>query len=491
MRSTRRGGSIVAVTVLVSLGADAALAQPDARLGKNFSGGGQGINSGFVPPDSMGTVGDDHVVQLINGDFSIWRKASGRLVERKNPSQFWRQAGAEFSGGRTFDPRITYDPFRERFYAAALDNSRGAGNDYLIGASETSDPRGDWNGFRVEPSDGDIRSADFPQLGYDRDHVYVASNMFDQGERDLEDGFSVNAAVVKKDELLNPGGDGISPDIVTEIDDITGSFSQPTVDRDNSGERASLFARTRQSPIDVAQFATGSIGPGRSPLDPSANEQTIVEDRDDPQIGPINAPPSGDQPGNVSPLTSVVRIGTAVKRVNGSFWGVQGVEDPATGNAGVRWFRVDADSNELQGSGIIADDELDFIYPSIAVNDDNQIVIGVTGTSEQQFPSSFAVTGELNDDGEVTFSDEILLEQGLSSFGDDEGETNRWGDYSATKVDPSDPQSFWTFQEIAGPRGQWRTQITQVIVPEPASALGLISGLLALSVGHRPRRRTR
>ena len=52
---------------------------------------------------------------------------------------------------------------------------------------------------------------------------------------------------------------------------------------------------------------------------------------------------------------------------------------------------------------------------------------------------------------------------------------NRWGDYSATVVDPTNPYSFWTFQEFAMDGNQWGIRVTQLIlagdepvIPEPS-----------------------
>jgi len=46
--------------------------------------------------------------------------------------------------------------------------------------------------------------------------------------------------------------------------------------------------------------------------------------------------------------------------------------------------------------------------------------------------------------------------------------TSRWGDYSATSVDPSDPNSFWTIQMYPSGPAAWSTQITQILtVPSP------------------------
>jgi hypothetical protein len=58
---------------------------------------------------------------------------------------------------------------------------------------------------------------------------------------------------------------------------------------------------------------------------------------------------------------------------------------------------------------------------------------------------------------------------------------SRWGDYSATSVDPNDPNRFWTIQmypsgtdETLG-AGVWSTQITELITPPPAPILTIQS----------------
>ncbi len=48
-------------------------------------------------------------------------------------------------------------------------------------------------------------------------------------------------------------------------------------------------------------------------------------------------------------------------------------------------------------------------------------------------------------------------------------------------VDPTDPLTFWTFQEWVANKDIWATQITEVkvtrpaAVPEPASGVGLLA----------------
>ena len=98
----------------------------------------------------------------------------------------------------------------------------------------------------------------------------------------------------------------------------------------------------------------------------------------------------------------------------------------------------------------------------------------------------------------TSFGDPVLLKAGVSDYEVTFGAgRNRWGDYSATTLDPDDPRRFWTIQEWVSETDIWSTQITQVsvvpvgVVPEPTTLLlfGITAAGLGLARG-RQRRRT-
>src|SRR5690606_29130074 len=178
-------------------------------------------------------------------------------------------------------------------------------------------------------------------------------------------------------------------------------------------------------------------------------------------VPPYLPGPAGRQPGappldNVSP-----RISGNVVEVNGSLWAAHAVEG-STGSSAIRWYEIEARSGTVLQTGSLEHPTLDFLISSIAVNPMGAVVIGFTGTGPTQNPSAMAVYGSTTG-GATTFQAPQILQAGATSYFEDFGSgVNRWGDYSATVVDPDDPNTFWTFQEYAAGPSTWGIQVTEI-----------------------------
>ncbi|MES0362176.1 MAG: SdrD B-like domain-containing protein, partial [Anaerolineales bacterium] len=88
-------------------------------------------------------------------------------------------------------------------------------------------------------------------------------------------------------------------------------------------------------------------------------------------------------------------------------------------------------------------------FPSIAVNANNDMAVGFSRSSSSLFVEG-VYTGRESTDPVGTIGTIQVCKLGEDSYVKDFGGGDvRWGDYSATVVDPSDDTTFWTLQEYA------------------------------------------
>jgi hypothetical protein len=235
-----------------------------------------------------------------------------------------------------------------------------------------------------------------------------------------------------------------------------GFAPQPAVDYGPSDGRGTILA------VDAELFGllnrTSVLGAGGA--------GAVLSSSTNIAVAPTSFPPDADQPGVAADLdTGDDRLSGAVYEVGDSLWAVHSIS--SAGRAAIRWYEIDETTSAVLQYGTIGDASHDYFYPSIAANAFGDVVIGFTGSSEVEFASSYAVVGA-KEGGVTTFGLPMLLMAGVAEYEVGTGPTNRWGGYSATALDPSDPLSFWTFQEFVSAQDVWSVQITQIVVPEPA-----------------------
>jgi hypothetical protein len=469
--NAKHAAAMALLLVLWAPGARALALQPGLSFtGQTFE---TAIGGFTIPPDTMGAVGRDHVVEMLNSGFAVYDKETGAPLVTKTLDAFWRDAGVNRFD--TFDPRILYDPEVDRYFAVALDTPREA-NSLLVAVSESADPAGAWTGFAIDSHGPNTLWADFPMLGLDSEGVYVGAAMFPVGQS--------SGLPIANDVLVLPKADLVAPvpsiaraTLFEAVSLQTSGFNPyPAVDLDGGAPPAKLYAGA------AAFLGVVQVSRVDGPIDaPSFGAQGAIA------VDPIGIPPGAVQPGTEQRLDPRfdTRFGNVVER-GGSVWAVQSVAHPETGRAAIRWLEIDAETDIVLQTGIVGDAALDLIFPSIAVNELDQIVIGFTGSGESRYASSYAVLGE-RVGGATRFGELLLLQEGVAAWTLADG---RFGDYSATVVDPEDPSVFWTFQEwVAGPEN-WAVQITQLrVVPEPGTWLLVSAGLAVLArTGRRPRR---
>ena len=126
-----------------------------------------------IPPDTQGAVGLSHLMVALNTQVRIQNK-SGTALSTVTLNSFWSGTGAT----GVFDPKLAYDPFNNRWIFAAVSNAQTAASSVLIGVTQTNDPTGTWNLYRVDADGNNVNWADYPGLGFTKDWVVVSVNMF-------------------------------------------------------------------------------------------------------------------------------------------------------------------------------------------------------------------------------------------------------------------------------------------------------------------------
>ena len=424
-------------------------------IGTNFTGTTALTSpSPFIsPPDTMGGVGNNHIIEILNNGYAVYDKATGMQLFTSGLEQFFIDAGLPARGAGEFvtDPRVVFDPTVNRWFVVAIDanpaNIGTASNNVLLAVSLTDNPLDGFTGLEFVADTVDMnRLGDYPTLGVDADGVYITTNNFNPGFSD------VSVYSIPKADLL-----AAVPTLANmtrfEVTDSTmfGDTIQPVIDFGPSDGITNLLATEGFGGGSnlVRADITGSGGPGAvlgAPVDVPVLFYAP---------GPPGLQPSGALLDNVSP-----RFGSNVVKVGGSIWAAHAVQG-VTGTSAVRWYEIDATTNTVLQTGEINDPQLDFLDPSIAVNAAGAVVIGFTGTGLTQSASSMAAYGSTDAMGVTTFQAPQILQAGIGSYNTGGG-FSRWGDYSATVVDPNDPNTFWTFQEFSNGGFDFGVQITQI-----------------------------
>lgn len=391
-------------------------------------------NNTSLPPDTHGAVGPNHVMTVLNTQYRIQTR-SGQTISTVGDDSFW----ASLSNPSAFDPKVLYDPYNSRWMLTAVSNSRSAASSVLIGVSQTNDPTGNWNLFRVDADAADLVWADYPSLGFNKDWIVVQVNMFTNSAN----GFSRTQVYAFNKAGLYSNAFG-----ATQFSDSTiGGTQAPAITYDNTLSTMYLVSRWNSGSGALRLFTiTGPVG---SEVFTSTNVfPTSPEGWGNGASGDF-APQLGT-PARIA--TNDSRIQNVVYR-NGSLWCAHTAFLPFPGTvlrSSVQWWQFDAAGN-IQQRGRIDDTTGGnfFAFPTIAVNKFNDVLVGYSRFSATQYASanySFRAAS----DAPNTLRDDAMLKAGEASYFKTFGGTsNRWGDYSSTVVDPVNDTDLWTIQQYA------------------------------------------
>lgn len=99
-------------------------------------------------------------------------------------------------------------------------------------------------------------------------------------------------------------------------------------------------------------------------------------------------------------------------------------------------------------------------YPSLNVKANGDMIVGFSGSKSTEYIGAFFYGYRSG----IAVARPILMQAGRARWSD-----NRFGDYSATTIDPND-DSIWTVQEYGSrdvpfPGAAWGTWVTKIMAP--------------------------
>ncbi len=442
------------VLALVAVNFSSATAQTIIR---NFSGVSY---DGFTPPDSMGAAGTNHFVEFINGAFAIYSK-DGVQQKRISDTTFWLNAGISsgtISAGLT-DTRIIYDAGSGRWIATELtvDNT---GNQILAGRSDTSDPGGTWKAVSFVGSSTNF--SDFDTLGVDSTGVYVSVDDFDV----FNNLTGVSMFSIPKSDLI---ADPPTLSRMTKFENLdvqVYGFSLQGVSNPDPGPGHGVIIAVDNATLKYVD---------RTTINGSGEASATLSARVRIHCTYDSYPNPAHQPGGATIDPGDDRFSAAVKQVGGYIFMANSVLQ--NNRDAVHWMVLNETNSTLIGEGLISDTTYDYFYPSIAANHNGRILLTFNrsgATSPAGDVSIYGVVGTLAS-GKVAMGPVFLIQAGtISNYTlSIDSPPYRWGDYSATMVDPTDEDLFWAIQEIPASSSSWGTQITLISLATNQPTLGI------------------
>jgi uncharacterized repeat protein (TIGR01451 family) len=469
------------------------LSDPDVNI--------PGINTGSRPPDTVGDVGPNHYVQMVNAtQFQVWDKQGNSLLGPATFGDLW-PTGDPCNTGNRGDPIVVYDHLADRWLLSQFDYDHLDANDDPVGPffmciaiSQSPDPTdGNWYLYDFETDE----FPDYPKFGVWPDGYYMSSNESDLGIYvfDRSNMLLGNAAIYLRDDIPELGIPGVVRSTRILPSDLDGppppagtpNYFVRTVDDQQNALFPDDVIEIWEAAVDwtTLSFSFGILGLPDQVLTPLFDDlapfQIMLCDRTG--NGGRDCIPQPDGAGTLDALSNRPMMQLKFRNF-GTHWAMvfnQTIDvsgslpsAPANEVAGIRWYELRSSGGDWsiyqQGTyapqPLDAEGEEELLHRwmgSAAMDKDGNIALGysiVNGDSdagEQLYPS-IRYTGRLAGDTlDLMPQGEKEIRAGTTTA--PAADQRRWGDYSAMSVDPVDDCTFWYTSHMANGEPGSRTQI--------------------------------
>lgn len=400
-----------------------------------------------IPPDTHGGVDTTYAVSANNAQIRIQNKITHAVSSTVGCDAFWGSSILGGSGFSSFDPRVHYDPYSNRWIIVAVStNGSFTGARILIAVTSTGNPTGTWYKYGVNVYSATNGWLDFPNVGFNNKWIVVTGNYFTAGGSSTTAAwFAFNKSNVYGNISASYYGNTVSGFTLcpaqTYDPNESSMFLINIATRGSGSTGGTLLLRKLTGAVGSPAISTcGSPSAGSLSTSLRKWSQSGGGGADfAPQLGATYKIQTNDD-----------RINNCVFR-NGKIWCSHTVFYPQSGptRSSVMWWQVDSLGNPNQ-IGVIDDPSATnpkfYAFPSIAVNSLNDAVLGFSTFQSTMYPAA-AYALHLHTDPNDSVRTPFIYRHGQKpyyrTFG---GSQNRWGDYSGTCWDPAH-DDFWTIQE--------------------------------------------
>ena len=418
--------------------------------------------SGVFPPDTVGDVGPTLYVQAINAASSTAIEAFTKAGVSDFGPVLLSSLGSGLCATGAGDPIVLYDRLADRWL---LSEFSGAGNALCVYVSQTPDPGSTYFAYQFNTAN----FPDYPKYAVWPDAYYVTTNESGGSPAYAMDRTAMLAglaATMQRFTAPDMAGFGFQALTPADLDGATpppaGSPAYFVRHRDDEVHNAGSN-NPAQDFLEIWEFHVDFVTPGNSTFAQAVNIGITEFDSDLCGLVSFNCfpQPSGQQ---LDPLREIVMwraqyrnfgphqslVGNFVTDVSGSDRG------------GIRWFELRNTGLgwSLHQEGTYSPDTDNRWMGSVAMDQSGNIALGHSVVSTTQF-TDMRYTGRLATDPAGSLPQgEHVIGAGSASQGLD-----RWGDYSALSVDPSDDCTFWHSNEYVTANTLWDTRIAAFQFP--------------------------
>jgi hypothetical protein len=440
--------------------ATSALAVP-ALAGPSFAGIDNASGEEGVPPDTHGAAGFEHYVEIVNDRVNVYalRDENGEALETPKLAQSMDNRAffgvPKASDSAIYDGRVLFDAHENRWVLVSVDARNPERAQFVLAVSKTSDPAGAYflyYYFAPLSAVNFANSWDFPQLGMNRDALFVTGEMFRGNVYRTTVLVAIPKAAAYRGEKLT----------AKRFKGLVGVLTPPVVLDDNP----EAFFLAAFNGVALHLYQGENLGDSASA---SLKLKAKIK------VPAYRAPPAAAQPGTRVRLdASDARFVNASSQHGNSLWNIHAID--VGGHAAAKFYEIDTAQAAIAQSGFFRQsDTSDDFNASLAVNPDGEVFVAWTSVDARQgvFPqirySGFA--GGRFDNDPAVVQGQVLASSSVS-YVDDGANPQRWGDYSAVSLDPASYRlpdgtceawrRAWIVNEIVDDPSYWGSRIARI-----------------------------